>query len=187
MSTTTAPSVVGAAIDRIAARPPIERRSAFFEELRKLDPLSRERWELAEFGRRMFAPGPYYSSEWEALQGIVYSRRKPKPGEEARLAEHAAARVVVEECRQEWLLAKGEADRARDWAKRSNTHRAEDMARYEAARIAAAEAADLERDARERFADAQANEIRLRPFQEERVAAAGRNWLRWLRRDGGEK
>lgn len=180
-------SFVDAAIERIAALPPGERRAAFFLELGKLDPFSRDRWELAEFGRRRFAHGPYLHHEWETLTGVVYPRRQLTPNEQGRQADHAAARVIVEERRGEWLKAKAELDRARNAAKRANTHRAEDMARYESARIAAAAAADLERDARERLDEAQANEIRLRPFQEERVGAAGRNWLRWLRRDGGAK
>lgn len=178
-------SFVDAAIERIAALPPGERRAAFFLELGKLDPFSRDRWELAEFGRRRFAHGPYLHHEWETLTGVVYPRRQLTPNEQGRQADHAAAIAVVEERRLAWLAARGEAQASSKRAKRLNTHREEDRAKYEEARVAAAELGDLERAAWQAFEDAQANEVRLRPFQSERTASAGRNWLRWLRAGAG--
>ncbi len=182
-------SVVDAAIARIAACPATERRALFFAELAKLDPTARERWELAEFGPRRFPEchGPYVPAEWSVLAAVVYPRREYSPDEIARYADHAEACAILAERRAEWLAARMAARAAAREADRLNTHRDAQRPAYEeaSALVRALRAAEV--SARELLDDAEDGEVRLRPFQPERRAASGRNWLRWMRRRDGAR
>ncbi|MCC7089528.1 MAG: hypothetical protein IT295_10260 [Dehalococcoidia bacterium] len=182
-------SVVDAVVARIAACPSAERRALFFEELAKLDPTSRERWELAEFGPRRFPEcvGPYVPAEWSVLAAVVYPRREYSPAEIERYADHAEACSILAARRAEWLAARSAAAAAEREAKRFNTYRDKDRPRYEAAATAARELRATEQSARELLDDAEDAEVRLRPFQPEKRLASGRNWLRWMRRRDGAR
>lgn len=179
----TAPAAVDAALARIAATPPASRRSVYFSLLAELDVLSRERIDLAVYGRQMFREcfGPYSPPEWDLLVGVCYPRRVLPANETARMTDHAEAVTIAEERRQAWIAARGAARAAKRAMSQIPRFTEEHHARYEAARVAALDAAAIESVARDAWDDALSHEVRLRVHQPEAQAASGRDWLRWLR------
>lgn len=176
-------TTVDAALARIAATPPESRRSVFFSLLAELDVLSRERIDLATYGRRMFREcfGPYSPPEWDLLVGVVQPRRPLSANESGRQADHSEAVAVAEERRQAWIAAATATKVAKRAASQIPRFTEEHHARYEAARVAALDAAAIESVARDAWDEALAHEVRLRLHQSEATASRGRDWLRWLR------
>lgn len=178
---------VDAVIERLAALPNPERRRAFFAELETLPPFSRARIDLAEYGRRRLAPGPYYPNEYSTLVGITEPRRQLTANEIARQEDHAAAAAVVLERQLVWrdaIRATVAADRKVD--RYDSFSDSANRKKYEEARGERSQCQEAQDVARDAWEEAMRLEVMLRAHQSEQKAAAGRNFLRWLK-SGGAK
>lgn len=176
---------VDSVIARLAALPKPEARRAFFAQLESLEPFSRERIDLAEYGRSRLAPGPFLEAEYAILVGYSWPRRGYTPEEQAVHRDHAEAIAILQTRRDEW-------DAQMRWHRacearlgRIDPHANNARSMNEAARVELAEAKELETVAFERYETALAAEVSLRPHQPPRKLAAGRNWLRALAGRGG--
>lgn len=153
-----------AAIERIAALPPLERRAAFFQELDALPLHSRERADLLALGRGRFAPGPYVPREFEAIAGITYPRRTYSEEELRAQAEHAAALEALRIARAAWEDAYFER-RAAQNAYDSGRSPLSDKKASEADRVALIHAREAEEVAAADLRAAELFEVRARLHQ----------------------